>query len=185
MNVDITGRQVEVTPALRKYAEEKLRKLERLLGGPLEAHLVLAIEKHRHLAEIQVKSRTALFTGMEETGDLYASINEVIDKLERQAQKRKDKVTSRKKRDGRKAAAVVEEPLPATAAPRIRVRSAGKPRLVRSARYRLKPLSAEDAALELEGNGDEVLVYRDDRTYRVNVVFRRKDGRIGLVDPEF
>src|SRR5262249_13153928 len=116
----ITGRQVEVTPALRKYAEEKLRKLERLLGGPLEAHIVLAVEKHRHLAEIQVKSRTALFTGMEETGDLYASINEVIDKLERQAQKRKDKVTSLKKRDGRKAAAVVEEPAPPPPASRIR-----------------------------------------------------------------
>jgi putative sigma-54 modulation protein len=186
MNVDITGRQVEVTPALRKHAEGKLKKLERLLGGPLEAHIVLAVEKHRHLAEIQIKSRTALFTGMRETGDLYASINEVIDKLERQAQKHKDKLTSLKKRDGRKAAAVVAEPAPAPA-PRIRVRPAvgAKSRPLRSERYRLKPLSAEDAALELEGSGDEVLVYRDSRTYRVNVVYRRKDGQVGLVDPEF
>jgi putative sigma-54 modulation protein len=188
MNVDITGRQVEVTPALRKHAEGKLKKLERLLGGPLEAHIVLAVEKHRHLAEIQVKSRTALFTGMRETGDLYASINEVIEKLERQAQKHKDKLTSLKKRDGKKAAAVVAEPAPAVApAPRIRVRPAvaAKSRTLRSERYRLKPLSAEDAALELEGTGDEVLVYRDSRTYRVNVVYRRKDGQVGLVDPEF
>jgi ribosome hibernation promoting factor len=187
MNVDITGRQVEVTPALRKHAEGKLKKLERLLGGPLEAHIVLAVEKHRHLAEIQVKSRTALFAGMQETGDLYASINGVIEKLERQAQKHKDKVTSLKKRDGRKAAAVVVEPSPAPSpAPRIRVRpAAAKSRVLRSERYRLKPLSAEDAALELEGTGDEILVYRDSRTYRVNVVYRRKDGQLGLVDPEF
>ena len=81
MQLDITGRHIEVTPALREFAEEKLRKLERLLDGPLEVHVVLGIEKHRHMAEIQVKSRTGIFSGTQETGDLYASIGEVADKL--------------------------------------------------------------------------------------------------------
>jgi putative sigma-54 modulation protein len=75
MNLEMTGRQVEITPALREFAEDKLRKLEKLLEDPLEVHVVLEIAKHRHVAEIQVKSRTASFSGMEETGDLYASIS--------------------------------------------------------------------------------------------------------------
>ena len=89
MNLDITGRQVEITTALREFAEEKLRKLEKLLDGPIDVHIVLGIEKHRHIAEVKVKSRTAILSGTEETNDLYASIREVADKLERQALKHK------------------------------------------------------------------------------------------------
>ena len=87
MKIDITGRQIEITPALKEFAEEKLSKLEKLLVGPVEAHVVLAIAKHRHIAEIKVKSPHTVLSGTEETGDLYASIGEVVDKLERQALK--------------------------------------------------------------------------------------------------
>lgn len=189
MRVHITGRQVEVTPALKKFAEEKLKKVEKLLGGPIEAHVVLAIEKHRHLAEIQVKSRTALLSGARETEDLYASIGHVAEKLERQALKHKEKLTSHKKREARRpvVAEPAAEPQPAPRAARGRsARTVTRsPRVTRSERYRLKPLSAEDAALELEVAGADLLVYRDERTYRVNVVYRRRDGGFGLVDPEF
>ena len=81
MKIDITGRQVEVTDGLREHAGEKLAKLEKLLDGPLEAHVVLTISKHRHTAEIQVKSRNLTLSGTEETGDLYVSIAQVVDKL--------------------------------------------------------------------------------------------------------
>lgn len=194
MHIDITGRQVAITPALRKFAEEKLAKLERLLDGPLEVHVVLAVEKHRHLAEIQVKSRTALLSGMRETGDLYASIGDVAAKLERQALKHKEKMRSHKKRAARKGEAP-EAPARAATPARARPKAAPaaaasaaslpKRRVFRSERYRLKPLTTEDAALELEAAGDEILVYRDASTYRVNVVYRRKDGHFGVIDPEF
>ncbi len=183
MQVHMTGRQVAITPTLRKFAEEKLKKVEKLLGGPIEAHVVLTVEKRRHLAEIQVKSRTALLSGAHETDDLYASIGDVAEKLEHQARKHKEKLTNRKKREGRRIAAS----LPA-AAPRPVLERPGSrraPRILPSDRYRLKPLSAEDAAMELDSVGGDLLVYRDDRTYRVNVVYRRKDGDFGLVDPEF
>jgi putative sigma-54 modulation protein len=183
MRVHITGRQVEVTPALRKFAEDKLKKVDKLLGGAVEAHVVLAVEKHRQLAEIQVKSRTALLAGARETGDLYASIGDVVDKLERQARKHKDKLTSRHKRNGRRDATDGDTGL---IEPKPRVRTAEKsPRVMRSERYRLKPLSAEDAAMEIEATKTDLLVFRDASTYRVNVVYRRKDGKIGLIDPEF
>lgn len=186
MQVHITGRQVEITPALRKFAEEKLRKVEKLLGGPIEAHVVLAVEKRRHLAEIQVKSRTALLSGMRETGDLYASIGDVADKLERQALKHKEKLVNKKHRDGRRIAASrpVAEPAAEPPSPRA-ARKKRSPKILPSERYRLKPLSAEDAAMELDSAGGDLLVYRDARTYRVNVVYRRRDGDFGLVDPEF
>jgi putative sigma-54 modulation protein len=187
MQVHITGRQVAITPALRKYAEEKLKKVEKLLGGPIEAHVVLAVEKRRHHAEIQLKSRNALLSGAVETADLYASIADVVLKLERQALKHKEKLTHRKKRGARDVAASFPAPEPRTKLERPAKTGAAPrpPRIIPSARYRLKPLSAEDAAMELETAGGELLVYRDDQTYRVNVVYRRKDGNFGLVDPEF
>lgn len=186
MNLEMTGRQVEITPALREFAEDKLRKLEKLLEDPLDVHVVLEIAKHRHVAEIQVKSRTASFSGMEETGDLYASISEVADKLERQALKHKEKVTGRRRREGARApkvGAVLE-------AEANRAKPATEPdeqmtRIIRSERYRLKPLSPEDAVMELEASKDEVLVFRDSASDRVNVVYRRADGHFGLVEPEY
>ncbi len=186
MKIDITGRQIEITPALRDFTVEKLRKLEKLLDGPLEVHVVLGVEKHRHLAEIQVKSRTAVLSGTEETGDLYASIGEVADKLERQALKHKEKVTEKKRREGTRVSEAVAaltthgEPEGAEL-----TREELPAQILESRRYRLKPLSAEDAVMELEATGEDLLVYRDARTYRVNVVYRRKDGHFGLVDPEF
>jgi len=185
MSVEIVGRQVEVTPALREFALDKLRKLEKLLDGPLECHIVLAVEKHRHLAEMKVKSRTALLSGAEETGDLYASISQVIEKLERQALKHKEKVTGRKRREGRRIPQVAAE-IEASVSRRDERDLAGSPvRLIRSDRYRLKPLLPEEAVLELESTDEDLLVYRDAQTYRVNVVYRRRDGNFGLVDPEF
>lgn len=189
MQLDITGRHIEVTPALREFAEEKLRKLERLLDGPLEIHVVLGIEKHRHMAEVQVKSRTGVFAGTQETGDLYASIGEVADKLERQALKHKEKMRMRRIKKGPRspeAAAVME----ANAAPEgvdpDEVDDDAKiPRIVRSHRYRIKPLSAEDAVLELESTAEDVLVFRDAETDGVHVVYRQKDGNFALVEPEF
>jgi len=187
MQIHITGRQVAITPALRKYTEEKLKKVEKLLGGPVEAHVVLSVEKRRHHAEIQVKSRNALLSGKHETADLYASIGEVALKLESQALKHKEKLTTRKKRGAREIAASFlatespekpSRPARAGAAPRA-------PRITPIDRYRLKPLSAEDAAMELDSTGGDLLVYRDDQTYRVNVVYRTKTGGFGLIDPEF
>lgn len=100
MKIDITGRQTDVTPALRQFAEEKLQKLRKLLEDPIEAHVVLSIMKHRHIAEIHIKSRSVVLSGTEETSDLYASIGAVVDKLERQALKHKEKIHDHKHRRG-------------------------------------------------------------------------------------
>ena len=149
---------------------------------------MLGIEKHRHSAEVQVKSKTAVFTGHMVTGDLYASIGEVADKLERQAIKHKEKLHDHKHRRSPRdpeVAATIEANAsgPDDAGDESAERPG--PRIVRTKRSRLKPMSPEDAALELEASGEELLVFRDAETERVNVVYRQGDGNFGLVDTEF
>jgi putative sigma-54 modulation protein len=185
MHIDFTGRHIEVTPALREFAEDKLSKLEKLLDGPLEAHVVLAIEKHRHMAEIQVKSRTTILSGMVETGDLYASIGEVVDKLERQALKHKEKLQSHKHRKGPRDPEVAAEIAARADVPEDGDTEAGPERIRRSQSYRLKPLSAEDAALEIESSTEDVIVYRDAQSDRICVLYRHRDGDLRLIEPEF
>jgi putative sigma-54 modulation protein len=194
MNIDYTGRHIEITPALREFTEEKLSKLEKLLDGPLDVHVVLVIEKHRHVAEIQVKSRTAVLSGTQETGDLYASIGEVADKLERQALRHKEKLQSHKHRKSQRdpdVAAELEAQASASApggepAPQVpSADAAGEPRIVRGANYRVKPLAAEDAVLEMEASGQDLLVFRDSDSDRVCVLFRQRNGDLQLVEPEF
>src|SRR6185295_6407601 len=187
MKIDITGRHIEVTPALREFAEERLRKLEKLLIGPLEAHVVLGISKHRHTAEVQVKSKTVTLAGAEETDDLYASIREVADKLERQALRHKQKVREHKQKHGPRdpevAAQIGAQASAAEGEPIAEELEA--PRILNSQRYRLKPMSAEDAILELEATAEDLLMFRESTTDRINVVYRQKDGNFVLIDPEF
>ena len=197
MLIHLTGRHIEFTPALREHVEGKLSKLGRLLGDGAEAFAILSVEKHRHLAEIQLKTRSAVFAGQEETADLYVSIDEVVDKLERQVRRAKDKRTARRRqavKTGEAVAALVEadssslerrrpaKPAPARR-PRSRAADTGPaPRIVKVRSYRLKPLSPEDAVLELEGSGRDVLVFRDPETGRLGVLYRMKDGAYGHID---
>jgi putative sigma-54 modulation protein len=179
MTIDITGRNVNITPAIRDFAADKLKKLERLLAEPIEVHVVLDIEKHRHIAEIQVKSARTVLSSTEETGDLYASIGEAADKLERQALKRKERMRDHKHRRGHRNAEA-PPPLVEPVAPS----QDGGPRIVPAGNYRVKPMSAEDAVMELEAANEDLLVFREASSNRINVVFRQKDGNFGLIDPD-
>ena len=96
MQVEITGRHIALTPALRHFTEERLSKLDRLLDGPLEAHVVLDVARHGHRAEIQISGPNLKLTGAEETDDLYTSIRETVDKLERQARKHKTRLLNQR-----------------------------------------------------------------------------------------
>ena len=189
MKLDITGRHITVSDGLREHTEDRLEKIDKLFHDEIEAHVVLFVEKHRHVAEIQIKSRAGVFSGQESTGDLYVSINEAVEKIEKQIRRYKDKRTDRRRRDGTTAAEAVEvfrseiEPDAVSSSPGGAVAEAG--RIVHSDRFRKKPLSPEDAVMELENSGQDVLVYRDAETDRVNVVHRLPDGNFGVVDPDF
>jgi putative sigma-54 modulation protein len=171
MNVEITGRHIEITPALHAFVEQHLDKIPRLLGDNVAIHVILTVEKRRHLCEIVLKSKTAQLACTEETNDMYASVARASHKLEKQANKTKKKRVEVKRRKNaaparRKSVTVVRPSL----APSVIEESISK-----------KPMAIEEALLNLNDSGNEFVVYRDADSKSISVVYRRKDGNIGLI----
>lgn len=169
MNVEITGRHIEITPALRVFVEKHLDKIPRLLGDDVAIHVILTVEKKRHLCEILLKSKTAQGTILEETSDMYASIIRATHKLEKRALKTKQKrveVKRRKTAPTRPRSVVFNM----ASAPSVIEESISK-----------KPMAIEEALLNLSDSGNGFVVYRDAESKSVSVVYRRKDGNIGLI----
>ena len=178
MRIEYTGRQTEVPPQVRALAERKLRKLAKVLHGINHVHVILTADKHRQTAEVGVHSRHLTLTATEETGDLAVSLANVIDKLTRQAQRHMGKRQERKRRGG----PVWGTALASGALAALAVE--GGPRVIRSRRFLVKPMTVEEAVLEVGASDDGFLVFRDAATERVNVLYRRKDGNLGLIEPE-
>lgn len=175
MKIEFTGRQTEVPTEIRRLAERKLQKLMRVLPAITRAHVTVATDKHRQIAEVSIRSKHLDLTAQEESSDLGASLSTVMDKLTRQVQRRLGRLRERK-REGRSRARLV------SAAEKRE--GDGSPRVVRSRRGEVRPMTLDEAAVEV-GNRDEgFLVFRDALTERVGVLFRRRDGRLGLIEPE-
>lgn len=177
MHIDFTGRQMEITSDLRQYTEERLRKLTRLLRDRYQLHVILIAEKHRRRAEITLTFREHVLVGIEETNDARSSLNGALDKLERQAVRLLERRRTRKRR-----------PSP-TSAVLINVLDAGRVdheeyRVLETERIPIKPLTVEEAIEALEQTRDGAVVYRNPGTERVNVIYRRQDGSLGLIEPE-
>jgi putative sigma-54 modulation protein len=177
MQIEYTGRQTEVSKEIRLLAERKLRKLARLLPRITHVHVVLAAGKHRQLAEVTVQSAHLTLTAAEESADMAASLSTVMDKLARQAERRVGRLRQRKRRTPTRGAALA-------AGESSREAPDGQRRVIRSRRFVAKPMTVEEAALEVEASGDGLLVFRDAATKRMSVLFRRKDGNLGLIEPE-
>lgn len=173
MKIEFTGRQTEVSAAVRRLAESKLQKLARLLPGVTRAHVILTADKHRRIAEVSLHSRNADLAAAAESNDARLSLSDAIARLERQAEKEK---TRRRVRKGAAS--------PRLAAPAPVEKAEAGPRVVRTRRAAVKPMTLDEAALELGGRREGVLVYRDATTGRVAVLYRRPDGDLGLVEPE-
>lgn len=176
MRLDITGRHVEITPAVRQLITRRLGRLERLLNdAAVSAIITLTKEKYRVRTEIAVHTKgDHLLRGNGEGNALPLSVRQATEKIEQQAQKLKGKWDGRKRKGG--GSRVV----PVT--PR---EAGGMPRIVRATRYAIKPMSVEDAALRVDGSGGETfIVFRNADTDAVSILYRRKDGNLGLIEPE-
>ncbi|HZE87958.1 MAG TPA: ribosome-associated translation inhibitor RaiA [Verrucomicrobiae bacterium] len=191
MKLVITGRHIEITPALKSFTREKIAKLDRWVDEVMEVHAILVVEKHRHVAELVVHGRHLTLSARGASADMYASIGTCIDRLEKQARKKKEMHVAKRRRP---AAGV--EPAPAAEDRPVRRKAAkgarasagdadsGAPRIVRSETFSKKPMSVEEAALQVREAGLEFVVFRNERTQEVNVIYRRKDGSFGLIEPE-
>jgi putative sigma-54 modulation protein len=182
MKIEYTGRGTEVTAAVRRAAERKLAKLGKLLPSLTRAHVTLTAERHRQIAEVSVHSRHHDLTAVEATPQAAVSVANAIEKLVRQAEKQRTRLRPRKGAASPRLSPPAP-PLVETAAPNGDGAD-GSPRVIRSRRSAVKPMTLEEAALEMDGRDDSVLVFRDAATERVNVLFRRKDGNLGLIEPE-
>ncbi len=177
MRIVFTGRQTEITPDLRHYTEERLRKLTRLLGDRYEMHVILTAEKHRRLTEITLKFRDQTLVGMEETADARSSINGALDKLQRQAVRLLERRRTRKRRPRPTSAILVNVLRPDRVDREAR-------RALETERIAIKPMTVDDAIDALDTRRAGVVVFRNPETERVNVIYQRPDGNLGLIEPE-
>ncbi len=195
MRLELTGRHLEITPALRRLVEAKLAKLERLLNdSALSAQTVLTREKHRHRTDITLHARGEKFLhGVGNAAGWEASLSEAIGKIGQQAQKVKGKWQARKRRGRRRSGAPAElrERLTAASAPAASRPSAGTgrvrlrmPRVLRTTRQAVKAMSVAEAAREIDALGDGIVVFRDADTEGLSILYRRSDGELTLVETE-
>ena len=182
MRYEFTGRHITVTPALKKHTREHLDKLDRILdSAPMQAHIILEVEKHRQNAEIVLNWRDHTFTSKASTKDMYDSITKASVKIEKQLFHLKDRFATRK----RTALPTSEAAIVAAPPPAVQTAAAGADtrRIIRTRRYSVKPMTPEEAASAVAASGEQFIVFRDAETGRVGVVYKRKDGNFGLIEP--
>lgn len=183
MQIEFIGRNYEIDERVRSYAEEKLHKLDKFLHEPVEIRVTLETEKHRQIAEVHVRHKLGTLDATVEGGDMYDAINGVVDKVEKQARR-----STRKKIDKRRRADRVngvQHQWPMSVVERESVGGGREPRIIRSELLHIKPMSIEEAALQLDGAKNDFIVFRDSITDRVSVLYKRKDDNYGLIAPEF
>ncbi|TET06758.1 MAG: ribosome-associated translation inhibitor RaiA [Candidatus Atribacteria bacterium] len=179
MKIIFKGKHIEVTDAMRNYIEKKLSKIERHFDHILEVIVTLSVEKNRQIVEVTLQASRALIRAEEETDDMYASIDKVADKLERQIQKYKDKYL-KKPHSGTERKGLAKE--------RVNVEDSESneiAKIVKTKRFAIKPMSVEEAAMQMDLLGHNFFVFANDNTNKVNVLYKRKDGNFGLIEPEF
>jgi putative sigma-54 modulation protein len=172
MQISVTFRQIEPSEALKNYVTDRLKKFKRYLDGPVEAHVVLGLEKFRHLADVTIDSNGRIIKGREENADMYAAIDLVMDKIDMQLKRVRDKLREVKGDRSKAAAAMaVEEETPAV--PQIRRK-----------RVEVPSLPVADAVEQMQSSGDDLLVFTDVSRGSLNILYRRQDGGFALVEPD-
>lgn len=178
MKIELTGRHIEVTPAIRQHVEGQLAKLKFFNGKTTaNAHVVVTVEKSRQKAEIVLNWRDHTLKAAETDKDLYQAVGKAVEKLEKQAQKIKEKGIDRRQQ-AQPTAAVAPEPDGEVAAAPL------PPRIIAADNNNLKPMTPEEAVIELTQNSaNQFIVFRDTDTEQVSVLYQRTDGNYGLIQP--
>ena len=176
MKYEYTGRHIEVSPALRSHVENHFERLSHLFNSNnTKAHIIIEVEKGRHRAEIIVKWRDHILTATTTVSDMYQSLSQTIDKLEKQALKLKNKVID-KHHKATKVSTIADKNEEVNPAPK-------SPKIMNVKKYIVKPMTADEAVLRLNDEENQFLVFRDAESERVSVIYKRKDGNYGLIQP--
>jgi putative sigma-54 modulation protein len=175
MHINVTFRHIEPSLPLREYAEGKISRIKKYLEEPVEAHVILRVEKFRHIAEVTIDANGRRINGREETDDMYSAIDMLSDTIEGQVKKGKEKYRGRKSVNSVKDFAGPAE------------RPGGRPdadetRIIRTEQVYAKPMDLDEAVMQLNLSTDEFMVFNNRHTNRINVLYRRKDGHYGLIE---
>lgn len=174
MQVKIIGKNIEVSDYLRDLTNKKLAKLERYFPGDTEVQVALSVEKNRHIVEVTILYNGGIIRGEEVTSDMYASIDNVIVKLEKQIRRHRTKLEKSLRYDE------IDEQFDEE----YDDEEGEGPHIVRVKRFSMKPMSVEEAALQMELLGHSFFVFTNDETNDINVLYVRKDGNYGLIEAE-
>jgi putative sigma-54 modulation protein len=182
----VSGKHVEVTPALEDHLAKKVIKIKKFFDGILDVHAILSVEKRQHRAEINIQADGVYLHGDSTSDDMYRSIDVAVSRIQTQLLKYKKKLQNHRLR---------KTEAPVQARPPIGVMvnvisgedvhyPEGEPQIIRSRQYTIKPMSLDEAAMQMDLSHQNVLVFLDERTDRVNVLYRRNDGDYELIVPE-
>jgi len=186
MKIHVRGSNLEVTPALHDYVEKKIGRLEKFFNAPSvhDVHVTLSVVKDQHSVEVTMPLNGFVLRAEEKSGDMYASIDLVSEKLERQIEKHKSKLAKRMKQDG--IHTLFKEPGVETPAAVATVDLEDlEDDVVRVKRFAVKPMPVDEAIMQMDLLGHDFFVFSNAETEEVNVVYKRKDGQYGLIEPTF
>ncbi len=175
MKISVTFRNSEGEEWQKEYAEERLNKLKRYIDDPVDAHVILSVEKFRNTAEINLMANGLNINSKEEEKDMHLAIDNAIEKIERQLKKRKEKIRGFKNSNARSGEAEGEFA-------GEDAEEAAESKVVEIRKVVLKPMSIDDAVLEMETSKNRFVIYRDSSTEDVNVIYRRDDGKFALLE---
>ncbi len=185
MQVSVTFRHMDPTDALKAFAADKVEKIEKFVHAPTDAHVVLSVEKYMHKADITIKANNGmLMRGQEKSEDMYASIDRAMAKIERQVRRYRDKLHSHKPRQGDIAKVMLN--VFGNAAPEPEVDEAAaevaQTRVVETKEINAKPMSVDEAVMQMDLLHNDFLVFLNDDTGAFSVLYRRKEGNFGLIE---
>ena len=175
MQTSVTFKNIDPSDHLKAYVSDKLDRFDKYLDNPAEANVVLAVEKFRHIAEINIAGDRLTIVGSEETNDMYSAIDMALDKLETQIKKSKQKIRERRLASKNRNRLMLEE------ADNLLDEDAERQIKIRNIEY--KPMDIEEAVLQMDLTEDNFLVFTNARNDQINVLYRRRDGHYGLIQP--
>ncbi len=175
MQVTVLGRHMEVTDALRQYAVERFGRLDRYLPKNAQATITLSVvKKVHHMADATIKGDGVLIQASEETEEMYASIDLLLEKIERRVRKYKEKLVDHKNQ----AMKTVDFAPSETVHPEDRI-----PQIIKTKRFDLKPMLPEEAVMQMELLDKQFFVFNNAGNGQISVLYRRRDGNVGLIEP--
>jgi putative sigma-54 modulation protein len=184
MRVTVKGKNVHVSDPLKSYVEQKLQKLSKYFSNIKEAQVTQTIQRNWYVIEVQVEGDGVFLRAEDRSPDMYACVDAIVEKLEKQVKRFKGKLMHHP-REG------VGEAMAAEVAPVEPVEEATEaeeeeplPGVVRTKRFAIKPMTPDEAAMQMELLNHDFFVFRNGETDQMNVLYRRKDGNYGLIEPE-